>query len=318
MTLQQAKSAWRLPALAECQRDRPGGPSYRPATIGEDDSKKERYSRQILFTGIGEAGQESILRGHAAIVGCGALGSFQAAALARSGVGRLTIIDRDYIEPSNLQRQWLFEEADAAEALPKAVAVERRLARINSSVAVRGVVADLTPANIDELLGQAQVILDGTDNFETRYLVNDFALSREIPWIYGAAVGGYGLTMPVIPGRTACLRCVSRPTFRHAAHLRNGWRTELHYGGDCGFTNCRRVEDSGGPSRWGGCATDDCRCLEWRCQTDRTACARPRLSRLWRARFRISGWAPARAGQLVRTERSADPRARASARPGAT
>jgi adenylyltransferase/sulfurtransferase len=136
------------------------------------------------------------------------LGSFQAAALARAGVGRLTIVDRDYVELSNLQRQWLFEESDAAEALPKAVAAERRLARINSSVQARGMVADLTSANIEELLGQAQVILDGADNFETRYLVNDFALHRAIPWIYGAAVGSYGLTMPVIPGRTACLRCV--------------------------------------------------------------------------------------------------------------
>jgi adenylyltransferase/sulfurtransferase len=170
--------------------------------------ERERYSRQILFAGLGEEGQERLLRAHAAIVGCGALGSFQAAALARAGVGRLTIIDRDYVEPSNLQRQWLFEESDAAEALPKAVAAERRLARINSSVQARGIVADLTPANVDELLGEARVILDGTDNFETRYLMNDFALSRGIPWIYGAAVGSYGLTMPVIPGRTACLRCV--------------------------------------------------------------------------------------------------------------
>ena len=171
-------------------------------------SEKERYSRQILFAGLGEAGQERLLASHAAIVGCGALGSFQAAALVRAGIGRLTIVDRDYVEPSNLQRQWLFEESDAAEALPKAVAAERRLARINSTVQARGIVADVTPGNIAELLGLADVILDGTDNFETRYLLNDFALSRGIPWIYGAAVGSYGLTMPVIPGRTACFRCV--------------------------------------------------------------------------------------------------------------
>src|ERR1700693_3848866 len=131
---------------------------------------RERYSRQILFPGIGEAGQQKLLASHVAIVGCGALGSFQAEALARAGVGRLTIVDRDYVEPSNLQRQWLFEESDAAEALPKAVAAERRLARINSSVQVHAVVADLTPANIEELLGDAQAILDGADNFETRYL----------------------------------------------------------------------------------------------------------------------------------------------------
>ncbi len=170
--------------------------------------EKERYSRQILFAGLGEEGQERLLRAHAAIVGCGALGSFQAAALARAGVGRLTIIDRDYVETSNLQRQWLFEEEDAAEALPKAAAAERRLARINAAVAVSGMVADLTPENIAELLDGAEVILDGTDNFETRYLMNDFAVSSGVPWIYGAAVGSYGITMPVIPGRTACLRCV--------------------------------------------------------------------------------------------------------------
>jgi adenylyltransferase/sulfurtransferase len=171
-------------------------------------SDRQRYSRQILFAGIGEAGQEALLRSHAVIVGCGALGSFHAGALARAGVGRLTIIDRDYVEPSNLHRQWLFEEADAAEALPKAAAAARRIARINSSVAVRGVVADLTAENVEELLTGASVILDGTDNFETRYLINDFAVSRAIQWIYGAAVGSYGITMPVIPGRTACLRCV--------------------------------------------------------------------------------------------------------------
>jgi adenylyltransferase/sulfurtransferase len=112
------------------------------------------------------------------------------------------------VEPSNLQRQWLFEEADAAAALPKAVAAERRIAGINSGVRVRGVVTDLTASNVAELLGDADLILDGTDNFETRYLINDFAVSRGRPWIYGAAVGSYGLTMPVIPGRTACFRCV--------------------------------------------------------------------------------------------------------------
>ena len=177
-----------------------------------DASERDRYSRQILFAGIGAGGQEALLRSHAVVVGCGALGSFHAAALARAGVGRITIVDRDYIEPSNLQRQWLFTEKDAAQALPKAVAAERRIAAINSAVRVRGVVADLTAGNVAELLcpqgAHADVILDGADNFEARYLVNDFSVSRGIPWIYGAAVASYGLTMPVIPGRTACLRCV--------------------------------------------------------------------------------------------------------------
>ena len=173
-----------------------------------DPAARERYSRQILFSGIGEAGQESLLRARAVIIGCGALGTFQAAALARAGVGSLRIVDRDYIEPSNLQRQWLFEECDAAEGLPKAAAAERRLLRINTSIKVRGIVADLTASNADELLGGMDLILDGTDNFETRYLINDFSVNREIPWIYGAAVGSYGLSMPVFPGSTACLRCI--------------------------------------------------------------------------------------------------------------
>ena len=173
-----------------------------------DSEDRQRYSRQILFPGIGEVGQEALCRAHAVIVGCGALGSFHAAALARAGVGSLTIVDRDYVEPSNLQRQWLFEESDAAEALPKAAAAARRIAAINSRVRVTAAVSDLTAANAAELLSGAGVVLDGTDNFETRYLINDFAVSAGIPWIYGAAVGSYGLVMPVIPGRTACLRCV--------------------------------------------------------------------------------------------------------------
>jgi molybdopterin/thiamine biosynthesis adenylyltransferase len=169
---------------------------------------RERYSRQILFPQIGEAGQERMLAAHAAIVGCGALGSLQAAALARSGVGQLSIIDRDYVDASNLGRQFLFEESDAADALPKAAAAERRLRSINSAIQIHGVIADLDPSNAEELLDHADVILDGTDNFETRYLINDFAVSRGVPWIYGAAVSSYGITMPVIPGRTVCLRCV--------------------------------------------------------------------------------------------------------------
>jgi molybdopterin-synthase adenylyltransferase len=170
--------------------------------------ERERYSRQIRFGGIGESGQEALLAAHAVIAGCGALGTFHAAALARAGVGRITIIDRDYVESSNLQRQWLFEESDAAEGLPKAAAAARRIAAINSGVEVLPRIADLTPATAEDLLGGADVIVDGMDNFEARFLINDFAVSRGIPWIYGAAVGSYGLAMPVIPGKTACLRCV--------------------------------------------------------------------------------------------------------------
>jgi molybdopterin-synthase adenylyltransferase len=168
----------------------------------------ERYSRQIVFPGIGETGQRRLLDARVAVVGCGALGSFLAGALARAGVGYLRIIDRDYVEPSNLQRQWLFDEADAAEGLPKAIAAARHLAAINSGITAEPVVADLTPANAEELLSGVDLILDGADNFETRYLVNDYSVSRGVRWIYGAAVGSYGISMPVVPGVTACLRCI--------------------------------------------------------------------------------------------------------------
>lgn len=168
----------------------------------------ERYSRQILFDGIGKQGQERLLASRVAIVGCGALGSFQAGALARAGVGQLDIIDRDYVELSNLQRQWLFEEQDAAEGLPKAIAAARRLARINSEVTVNPIVADLSASNAEDLLSEADLILDATDNFETRYLINDFAIAKNVPWVYGAAVASYGLVMPVIPGVTSCLKCI--------------------------------------------------------------------------------------------------------------
>src|SRR5271169_553555 len=177
--------------------------------MGSMDPKSyERYSRQILFSEIGEAGQERLLGSSAVIVGCGALGTALANLLVRAGVGRLRIVDRDFVEPSNLQRQTLFEESDAREALPKAVAAERRLHAINSEVRVEGIVADLTAENCAELLGGFQVIIDGTDNFETRLLLNDAAISLQVPWIYAAAVGGYGVTMTIRPGETACLACL--------------------------------------------------------------------------------------------------------------
>jgi molybdopterin-synthase adenylyltransferase len=167
-----------------------------------------RYSRQIRFSGIGEAGQKALAGSSVAVVGCGALGSVQAEILARAGVGCLRIIDRDYVEESNLQRQFLFGEADAGEALPKAVAAQRRIAQVNSGIHVEAETADLTPANIEDLLENVDLIVDGTDNFETRYLINDWAVCNGKPWIYGAAVGSYGITMPVVPGRTCCFACV--------------------------------------------------------------------------------------------------------------
>lgn len=171
-------------------------------------TQREKYSRQVLFLEIGESGQERLLAGSAVIVGCGALGTVLANLLVRAGVGRIRIIDRDFVEASNLQRQTLFEEQDAAEALPKAVAAERRLRAINLDANVDGIVADLTPGNAEELLRGFSVILDGTDNFETRLLLNDAAISLQVPWIYAAAVGSYSVTMTVQPGQTACLACL--------------------------------------------------------------------------------------------------------------
>jgi molybdopterin-synthase adenylyltransferase len=169
---------------------------------------EERYSRQILFRGVGAEGQARLATAHVAIVGCGAIGSAVAALLGRSGVGTIRIIDRDYVEPSNLQRQSLFEEADARESLPKAIAAARRIAAFNSHIVVEPKIADLTPDNVEELLQGAAILLDGTDNFETRYLINDYAVKNRVPWIYAAAVGSYGVTLNVLPGITSCLACL--------------------------------------------------------------------------------------------------------------
>ncbi|HYU22099.1 MAG TPA: ThiF family adenylyltransferase [Candidatus Dormibacteraeota bacterium] len=169
---------------------------------------QEKYSRQMLFAGIGPAGQQRLLASRAVVVGCGAIGAAAANLLVRAGVGYLRIIDRDFVEPSNLQRQTLFEESDALHVLPKAVAAERRLRSINSSVAVEGIVADLSPRNVEALLGEVDVLLDGTDNFETRFLINDVAVKSGRPWIYAAGVASYGLTMTIRPGATPCLACL--------------------------------------------------------------------------------------------------------------
>lgn len=179
---------------------------------------RERYSRQILFPGIGEEGQNRLSQAHVGVVGCGATGAAAASLLARAGVGTLTLIDRDFVEPSNLQRQVLFDESDALEALPKAEAARRKIALFNSGIEVRAHISDLVPENIAELLGDVQIILDATDNFETRYLINDFAVEQGKPWIYAAAIGSYAATMNILPRSapgaatawepTACLACL--------------------------------------------------------------------------------------------------------------
>ncbi|HUE82169.1 MAG TPA: ThiF family adenylyltransferase [Pyrinomonadaceae bacterium] len=169
---------------------------------------EERYSRQILFSGIGASGQRRLLDARALIVGCGALGSAQAEALARAGVGRLRIADRDFVEASNLQRQTMFTESDARERLPKAVAAASHIGEINSEIQTEPEVVDVNHSNVESLLEGCDVVLDGTDNFATRYLLNDACVKHEKPWIYGAAVGSYGVTMSIRPHQTPCLRCV--------------------------------------------------------------------------------------------------------------
>lgn len=173
-----------------------------------DQKQLEKYSRQILFAGVGQEGQERLLCSGAVLVGCGALGTVAANLLVRAGVGRLRIVDRDFVETSNLQRQTLFDEFDARDALPKAIAAQRHLRAINSDVAVEAIVADLNPENAFELLSGFPVLLDGTDNFETRLLINDVAISLGVPWIYAGAVGSYGITLTIRPDETPCLACL--------------------------------------------------------------------------------------------------------------
>ena len=184
---------------------------------------EERYSRQVLYPGIGEGGQRRLAASHVAVVGCGATGAAAAALLARAGVGTLTLVDRDFVEESNLQRQVLFDEADAREALPKAEAARRKIAQFNSRIEVQAQVADLVPSNIHALLGQAAIVLDATDNFETRYLLNDYSIEQHRPWIYAAAVGAYAATMNILPGETALPGLsLSQAARGHGSHMRHG------------------------------------------------------------------------------------------------
>jgi molybdopterin-synthase adenylyltransferase len=181
-------------------------------TTQTDSAFAERYSRQVLFAAIGAEGQRKLAAAHVAIAGCGATGAAAASLLARAGVGTLTLIDRDYVEESNLQRQVLFDEADALAALPKAEAARRKISLFNGTIQVHAQVADLVPGNIHELLHGADLVLDGTDNFETRYLINDYAVEQHRPWIYAAALGAYAATMNILPApfqfQTACLACI--------------------------------------------------------------------------------------------------------------
>lgn len=168
----------------------------------------ERYSRQMLFAPIGEQGQAKIRSKHVLMIGAGALGSSNGEILTRAGIGKLTIVDRDYVEASNLQRQQLYTEEDVEQKLPKAVAAERRLKAINSDMEIRTVVGDATPEILAELVRDVDLILDATDNFETRMAINDISQKFEIPWIYGACVGSFGMSFTILPGQTPCLNCL--------------------------------------------------------------------------------------------------------------
>jgi molybdopterin/thiamine biosynthesis adenylyltransferase len=170
----------------------------------------ERYSRQILFPGIGKVGQAKISSKHVLIVGAGALGSGTAEVLVRAGAGKVTIIDRDYVEESNLQRQQLYTEEDVAEKLPKAAAAKKRLGAINSQVEVQAIIGDATPEVLEELASGVDLIIDATDNFETRMMINDVSQKYKVPWIYGACVGSFGMSFTIIPGKTPCLNCLLR------------------------------------------------------------------------------------------------------------
>jgi len=167
-----------------------------------------RYSRQELFAPIGPQGQAALRASNVLVVGCGALGSHLAEFCTRAGVGSVTVIDRDFVDSSNLQRQGLFTEADASQALPKAVAAQAHLGAINADVRVTGLVEDFTFRNAQQLAKDVSIILDGTDNFETRFLVNDLSVKTGTPWVYAGCVGSRATCMPVIPGRSACLRCL--------------------------------------------------------------------------------------------------------------
>lgn len=167
-----------------------------------------RYSRQVLFSPLGESGQRKLMDSRVAIVGMGALGTVLANHMVRAGVGYVRLIDRDFVEESNLQRQMLYEEADAASSRPKAAAAAERLARINSLVTIEPHVTDLNPSNAEELLTGVDLVLDGSDNFAVRFLINDVCVKHSIPWIYGGAVSARGVMMTILPGTTPCFRCL--------------------------------------------------------------------------------------------------------------
>jgi adenylyltransferase/sulfurtransferase len=172
------------------------------------DSQPSRYDRQARFAPLGKDGQQLLGKARALVCGCGALGSVIAETLVRAGVGFVRIVDRDFLELNNLQRQVLYDEQDVADGLPKAIAAANKLRRINSEIQIEPVVADVTYHNITDLAGDVDAIVDGTDNFATRFLLNDFAVKNRKPWVYGGCIGAEGQTMTILPGESACLACL--------------------------------------------------------------------------------------------------------------
>lgn len=170
--------------------------------------KLDRYVRQMVFPPVGETGQRTLLSSSVAVIGCGGLGTHIADNLSRAGIGHLKLVDHDHVELNNLQRQSLFDEQDAADALPKVEAAARKLRTINSQVHIEPLTIEVVPANVEGIVGDVDVVLDGSDNFDTRYLVNDACVKLGVPWVYGGAVASYGMTMTVIPHQTPCLRCI--------------------------------------------------------------------------------------------------------------
>jgi molybdopterin-synthase adenylyltransferase len=168
----------------------------------------ERYEKQLRLKEIGEAGQKRLNGASVAVIGCGALGSVIADSIVRAGVGHVVVVDRDYIELNNLQRQMLFDEEDIARDLPKAIAAVERLRKINGGVRIEPLFSDVTARNIESIIGNVDLVMDGTDNFETRYLINDACVKLGIPWIYGGVIGTHGMTYTIIPGDTPCFRCL--------------------------------------------------------------------------------------------------------------
>ena len=175
---------------------------------GGGGASVDRYARQIIYPGVGREGQQRLADSRVALIGCGALGTVQANVLARAGVGFLRIVDRDYVEWSNLQRQVLFDEQDAREGAPKAAAAVEKLQRINSEIEYETIVEDFGPGNAARIVGDVDLALDGTDNLDTRYVLNDVCVKLGKPWVYLAAVASHGVLMPIVPGQTACLRCI--------------------------------------------------------------------------------------------------------------